>query len=158
MRWTFNERFDRQKLADYLYNRLRWEFYSPGVTASEQDLPESLCKALVLLESNYDTCDINTIAHFSGVSRPHLFTLFRKHLNTTPHKYLLQVRLRRARVFLAGSNEPIKEIAERCGFSSVTVFYRVFSEKCGITPAQYRMKNFALGHPDLLRAGIHMEP
>ncbi|WP_168122144.1 AraC family transcriptional regulator [Paenibacillus sp. HB172176] len=47
-------------------------------------------------------------------------------------------RIRFAEAMLAKSEMPIKEIAERAGFSSVHYFTRVFAKMKGIAPAAYR--------------------
>jgi len=36
-----------------------------------------------------------------------------------------------------GFQQPIMEIANRCGFNSKTTFYRVFKTATGLTPNEY---------------------
>ena len=43
--------------------------------------------------------------------------------------------------FLINSEESISLIAEKCGFTSITYFYKVFKKANGITPSEYRSKN-----------------
>jgi len=57
---------------------------------------------------------------------------------TTPGKWLLQKRLNHARLLLGSSGKNINEIAEDSGFENVSHFSRVFKEKFGMPPLQYR--------------------
>ena len=78
------------------------------------------------------------MADFAGISRPYLFKLFKEELRTSPHQYLLKLRLNMAKRLLAGENFSIKEIAAECGFESLEVFYRQFKASTQTTPADYR--------------------
>ena len=52
--------------------------------------------------------------------------------------YLQKKRVEHAGRLLMTTALPIKDIAERCGFASIEVFYRVFRKYRGTTPGNYR--------------------
>ena len=93
------------------------------------------------MEEHYtEMLSAEVLAAAGGVSRPYLFALFREHLHSSPHRWLLRKRLNRARLLLAGGEEPVKFIAAECGFESLEVFYRQFRQNVGIPPAEYRRR------------------
>ncbi|MBQ7402182.1 MAG: helix-turn-helix transcriptional regulator [Lentisphaeria bacterium] len=147
MQRFFDPNVDKRIFGNYLINRLFWEFYASTIVSSRPDLPLPLAKAMTLLQNeDVATITVAQIARSVQVSAPHLNLLFRKHLDTTPHSYLLQLRLKRARVLLSNTDQPIKNIAEVCGFNCKESFYRVFRAEQGITPAAYRKRNRILQH------------
>jgi len=78
------------------------------------------------------------IAREIGISTRQLERLFGRHLNCSPRKYLVDLRLTKARHLLVQTEKPITEIALACGFTSSTHFARVFRAQFGITPAMQR--------------------
>jgi len=62
------------------------------------------------------------------------FTTYR----LTPGKWLLQRRLDHAEGLLSRGSKPVAEIADECGFESRTHFNRVFKDRFGLAPLQYR--------------------
>lgn len=159
MRRTFDSEINKNILANYLINRLLWEFYLSSTTAPDRDLPLSFAKVMALMQNeDMASLKISQIANSIGLSEAHLHNMFRKHLKTTPHKYLLRLRLKRARVLLAGTNHSIKEIGSICGFQSVESFHRVFRNESGITPAQFRKRHSALLNTDIIQAKSEFKP
>lgn len=71
----------------------------------------------------------NALALYMGMSRSHLHKKLLKDIGQTPGKYILQTRLAEAKILLNDGNEPIKNIAYQCGFSSYTTFWNAF-HKC----------------------------
>ena len=63
---------------------------------------------------------------------------FQSQLGTTPFAYLMDYRTQRAGELLASTTLPVGEIALQCGFFSSSYFGRIFREKTGSTPNQYR--------------------
>jgi AraC-like DNA-binding protein len=63
---------------------------------------------------------------------------FTHHTGLSPNKYLLEIRLARARSLLAQSPLSIKEIALRTGFEDAQYFCRFFHKKVGVTPGRWR--------------------
>lgn len=68
----------------------------------------------------------------------YLCRLFRQELNTTPHKYLANLRLQAAADILrAGSSGSVTEIARMCGYHDPLYFSRMFKKKYGVSPREY---------------------
>ena len=86
------------------------------------------------------TFSVRDMALRAGVSEPYLYALFHKHLGVSPHQYLLNYRLRLARIRLAGSDDNIKTISEECGFENLESFYRAFRRTSGMPPGEYRRR------------------
>ena len=52
--------------------------------------------------------------------------------------YLQQVRLEKAAFMLTRSNMTIDEICEAVGYRNKGFFYKIFKQKYGMKPAEYR--------------------
>lgn len=74
-----------------------------------------------------------------GCSRSHLTRRFLAATASTPLEYLLQYRLEVARKAVRHGNEPIGEVARRCGFASSNYFCRIFRQRYHMTPKSYRL-------------------
>lgn len=88
-----------------------------------------------------DAVDLDEITDRLGVSRRQMERLFRRHLDTTPRKYLQNMRLQRARILLAETDMPVVEVATACGYDSATHFSKRFREAYGMSPHK-----FSAGH------------
>lgn len=64
--------------------------------------------------------------------------LFKKNLGVSFVQYLTQLRLNSACQLLTQTDLPAAEIAQRCGFGDVRVFFSAFKKRFGSTPAQFR--------------------
>jgi len=83
------------------------------------------------------------LAAVLNVSRRTLYNLFHES-GQTPHAYILSRRLRQAAARLAGSGDAgrsITEIAFALGFGDAAHFSRVFHERFGMSPTQWRQQN-----------------
>ena len=69
--------------------------------------------------------------------------LFKKETGATPHEYLLNLRMERARSIITGgitnrySKYSVSQIAEACGFAEPLYFSRVFKKYFGVAPSEY---------------------
>ncbi len=66
---------------------------------------------------------------------------FQQHTGSSPHQYLLELRLVRARNLLTQTAQSIKEIAKQAGFDDEHYFCRFFKMKTGLTPGQWRSRS-----------------
>jgi AraC-like DNA-binding protein len=65
---------------------------------------------------------------------------FRRHSGKTFQQFLLNLRMEAACRALSETVEPILEIAQRCGFTEVSFFNRIFRRAEGCTPSEYRRR------------------
>jgi AraC-like DNA-binding protein len=78
------------------------------------------------------------VARASGISESHLRARFRALTGIALGEYIRRVRLHRARVLLRGTALSVKEIADRCGYTSIYTFSRAFRAAHGSSPTTYR--------------------
>ena len=136
-----DETIDRSYLGDYAHRRLLWEAYIFGRRSVAAAYPKPLSRALAMLrESSRLDFTVAELAARAGISEPYLYALFSKYLSSSPHRYLLNYRLRLARIRLAGSDDNIKTISEECGFENIESFYRAFRRNSGMAPGEYRRR------------------
>lgn len=78
------------------------------------------------------------IAADLNISVRQLERLFGKHLNASPKKYYMDLRLQRARHLLLQTEMSVTEVAVACGFGSPGHFTRVYRTAFGVTPMMQR--------------------
>lgn len=104
-----------------------------------QALPRHLFQRVLERMQNLDVgLDLQTLAAETGYSRLHFLRMFRAATGQTPHRYLLQLRLTRAKDLLQQRRTSLIDIAAMCGFSSQSHMSRVFRQLLGMTPSEYR--------------------
>ncbi len=141
-RYAHDERIDSQVLGSMLYSRVFWEAYMYQKKQEDADYPPHLSRAIAIMNRDFaDNLPIETLSQRAGISTPNLYSLFKRYLNVSPHQYLLNLRLRKARTMLASNEKSIKEISLECGFENLESFYRAFRKNSQMTPAEYRRLN-----------------
>ncbi len=78
------------------------------------------------------------LAEAVGLSSRQLERLFQKYLKTTPSRYTMDHRLRRARTLLRNTSLSIIDVAVACGFTSHSHFSKSYRERFGTTPRDER--------------------
>lgn len=90
------------------------------------------------IEASLDqTITLKDLAKLADLSEFHLQRMFRASCGVSPHDFILNRRIDRARHMLKGG-EPIAQIAMACGFSSQSHLTRMFKAVTGTTPSAYR--------------------
>jgi AraC-like DNA-binding protein len=91
------------------------------------------------IEAHLDSAlDIDELAAIAGISTSHFTRLFHKSVGVTPHRFVIQNRVMRARELLAATDLPLTEIALTTGFSDQSHLSRRFHEIVGIPPGAFR--------------------
>ena len=67
-----------------------------------------------------------------------LLRQFKSHAGVTPHDYIMNLRLNRAKNLLSNEGMAINEISRAVGFRDQRYFSRWFSKSTGVSPSAYR--------------------
>lgn len=81
---------------------------------------------------------LERLAKNVGLSLRQLERLFRSDIGTTPAKYYLSLRLKRARQFLRRTSMSVLEVGIAVGFNSPSHFGKSYKDKFGHSPTQER--------------------
>lgn len=86
---------------------------------------------------------LSELAHTAGMS-PHYFSeLFKQTTGLSPHQYLLQQKIERAKQHLRNPRANVIEASAMTGFVDQSYFTKVFRRFVGVTPTEFR--NTVLG-------------
>jgi len=92
-------------------------------------------RALELMDARVDShLSIDFLATEVGLSPAHFARAFRETLGLPPHRYLLHLRLERARRMLDAEDAVLSDVALRAGFADQAHFTRLFKREYGVTP------------------------
>jgi len=98
-----------------------------------------LRRALEFMHDNYGReLALEEIAAAAYLSEYHFARLFKQITGATPHVYLANLRIEKARRLLVDTTLPIIEIAAMVGYQSQSHFSKIFKSVTGLTPRAYR--------------------
>ena len=77
-----------------------------------------------------------------SVSRSSLQTLFKNNLDTSPKKYINDLKLSKSKQLIKENKYTISEIAFMLGFNSIHYFSRAFTQHYEMSPSEYAQTVF----------------
>ena len=96
-------------------------------------------RATELLAGHLDgSVKLVTLAHECGLSVSHFARSFRKSFGTSPHRYLIQQRVEKAKQLMCKSTTPLSQVALETGFPDQATFSRAFKALAGNSPGRWR--------------------
>lgn len=108
----------------------------------KNDVPKWLgrCYMKIQEDENYIK-GLPYLIQLSGKSQSHLTRQLKKYYHITPTDFINNLRVQKTASLLCLTDEKILEIALECGFENMSYYNRIFKEKYGVTPRQYRDMN-----------------
>jgi AraC family transcriptional regulator len=96
------------------------------------------------IEANLtENITLDDLSRTANVSLFHFIRAFKKSTGMTPHRYILDRRVRNAETLLISSNDSVGDIAKAVGFLSAGHFSSAFQKILQIAPTAYRRANGA---------------
>lgn len=102
------------------------------------DLYKRLTTAKGWMENNYASADLGEAANIAMLNTHHFLRHFKQAFGTTPHQYLTEIRINKARELLETTGLPVTAICQKVGFESLASFSTLFKKRFGRSPALYR--------------------
>lgn len=115
-------------LCDLLYAITEQETEAPLIALAQRYIANNLNKTL----------SVDDMAKYCCVSPSHFTRLFRRHTGQSPHEYLINSRINKAKLLLKETQMSISEIAEAVGYKYDTSFTSAFRKKVGLSPLRFR--------------------
>ena len=160
-------RTDRARQADLLreFQGLLYNQHTPGASllfhgflvrwlvdaigsaeaADSSPVPQWLTDLLQYIDENVEfPVAVSDLSRIAGKSGEHIARCFRTFLHTTPSQAVNAARVNRAALLLAHTNRDVLDICYAVGYNSASYFYRLFRERYGMPPHQYRRTNSVL--------------
>lgn len=137
------QELDNQFVASALTYQFTMELLQEFAPSSRIDLPPELIgKVRDYCMKRLDRkITIDDMAQAAGYSRFHFIRIFHKYHGMPPMAFVNDLRMRLAVRLFQTERLSVKETANRCGFDSVSYFCKVFRQRYGKTPAQFRDYN-----------------
>jgi AraC-like DNA-binding protein len=99
---------------------------------------QRLCRARAFIDHCYDhPLSLDQISSQACFSRYHFLRLFRQAFNKTPHQYLIERRIEKAKELLT-NNLRVTDVCFEVGFQSLGSFSSLFHKYVGHAPVNYR--------------------
>ena len=130
-----------QLVAESLFVQLLVALWRGRFATDGQALPERgrLGHVLGFLRQNCTgAIDLDEVAERFGYSPRNFRRIFRDATATTPHDYLVKLRLCRAMRALRGSDASVTGVALASGFNDGNYFSSAFRKHTGMSPSRYR--------------------
>jgi AraC family transcriptional regulator len=124
--------------ARLLQNHSVWKAQYP----SQGGLPTYLRdRALDFIESHLNqSFTLDQIAEALGISVFYFCRQFKQSMGITPHQYVTERRIKRAKGLLQHSQLSITDISLQVGFATPSAFSQVFRRSTGMTPKAFRQQ------------------
>jgi AraC-like DNA-binding protein len=111
----------------------------PG--CDNDDLHERLSRARKFIDDSYHLpLNLSEISKQACLSRFHFLRLFRETYDTTPHQYLIQKRIEKAKEMLRLRSLSVTDVCFEVGFESLGSFSSLFRKWVGDAPSNYRQR------------------
>ena len=114
--------------------------FTQPITFENRSLtPTPLKQAIDYIHTHLDRdLSLVEIAGVVNISPTYFANLFKRAMGISPHQYVIQQRVERAKLLLSKTDLAIAEIALQVGFSNQSHLTRHFKSLTGVTPKQVR--------------------
>jgi len=99
---------------------------------------EAVMRCQDIMEAQYQTLDIPSLAHQVGMSPRSVRRHFQTALGTSPQDYLRRVRVEAARRQLERTDRSVFDVMDDVGYADRKTFAATFREFTGLSPSAYR--------------------
>ena len=94
----------------------------------------------VIYDNIFNDISVEMLAELTNRSLTSFKKEFRRLFSASPHRWIVEQRLDRARIMLASTSRTVSEIGAECAFANISHFIKLFKQRYSETPASFRRK------------------
>jgi AraC family transcriptional regulator len=101
--------------------------------------PRQLRRVVDYVQEHFEKdISLRRLAEVAGISSAYFSRLFHQSQGLSPHRFLIKVRIEKARELLRQRSPTVLGVAIATGFQTQQHFARVFRAEVGVSPSEYR--------------------
>lgn len=137
IRYANMDRFEKMQLQGFVW--IVGSFFMKHAHKRIDGIDDRVLKVMAYVKDNIrQEMTIELLANIACVTKAHLGRLFRETLGYSPIQFVLRTRIQRAQRLLMTTSSSVSAISNEVGFNDVSYFIRLFKQKIGFTPQDYR--------------------
>ena len=142
MELSLEEKLYSDSMLDYALSLLMMEMTQEYVQSSihkTEEIPAVILQVMEWIKIHYhQPFAVTEVAEEVGYQADYLSSLFKRSTGISMKRFTNQIRIKTAKALLSNYDISIKEAAYSCGFSDEKYFMKVFKQREGMTPTQYK--------------------
>ena len=96
-------------------------------------------KAIQYMNINFSNkITLKTLCSITNMSESNFNKVFKRQTGISPIKYLINIRIKKAKKFLRNTDYSITDVSMKCGFYSVSHFSSCFMNAINLSPTEYQ--------------------
>ncbi len=96
----------------------------------------------VIYDNIFNDISVEMLAEQTNRSLTSFKKEFKRQFGASPHRWIVEQRLDRAKILLASTSRTVSEIGSECAFTNISHFIKLFKQRYGETPASFRRRNY----------------
>ena len=118
------------------------DYFVTEASAPKPAAATNVDKIILYIKENYAFTDLSLeyLGEYFHTASSNISNSIKSTLGIGYHEYLTTLRIDASKEYLSGTDKPIVEIYQLCGFNSQQTFYRAFKKYTGLTPLEFRSK------------------
>lgn len=126
-------------LSILITNEIIRNLITPKYNRNIQTNNNEILKAVHYINNHFnDKITVKTLCSLTSMSESNFNKLFKKETEMSPIKYLINVRIQKAKKYLRDTNLSITEVSLKCGFYSISHFSSCFMNIVSLSPTEYQ--------------------
>ena len=107
--------------------------------ATRLEIFKRVSQARDWMEENFHlNITLEEIASVAAMNSQHFLRMFRQIYHITPHQWLIELRLKKAKLLMGTTEQTVTEICHAIGFESIFSFSVLFKKRFGMAPSHIR--------------------
>ncbi len=132
--------FDLLEIAfkEQLYYNQKIKNIKGKKTSTKKEVFKRIAVACEYLHDTFEIkkVDIDELALVAGLSEYHLYSSFKAIFQKTPHQYLNQLRMQKAKQYVDRQQMTLSEISDTLQFPDLSSFSKLFKKTYGVAPSK----------------------